>query len=72
MHGATSCRPSAFTDKAMLRLPTQRLLLSLTSNRIRDAREFVFGFAGDRPAYFFGHPFLAVGHNIPYNSSHRD
>jgi hypothetical protein len=55
------------TDKAM-----QRLLLSLTSNRIRDAREFVFGFAGDRPAYFFGHPFLAVGHNIPYNSSHRD
>ena len=48
------------------------MLLSLTSNGIRDAREFVFGFAGDRPAYFFGHPFLAVGRNIPYNSSHRD
>ncbi len=60
------------TDKAMLRLLTQRSLLSPTSNGIRDAREFVFGFAGDRPAYFFGHPFLAVAHNIPYNSSHRD
>jgi hypothetical protein len=60
------------TDKAMLRLQTQRLLLSLTSNRIRDAREFVFGFAGARPRVFLGHPFLAVGRNIPYNSSHRD
>jgi prevent-host-death family protein len=48
------------------------MLLSLTSNRIRDAREFVFGFAGARPRVFFGHPFLAVGRNIPYNSSHRD
>ncbi len=64
-------RQRSLTELSLLSL-TQRLLLSLTSNRIRDAREFVFGFAGDRPAYFFGHPFLAVGHNIPYNSSHRD
>ncbi len=70
--GVTDPALAGATDKAMLRLLTQRLLLSPTSNRIRDAREFVFGFAGDRPAYFFGHPFLAVGHNIPYNSSHRD
>src|SRR5882762_4496379 len=66
MHGATNCRLSAFTDNAMLRLLTQRLRLSLTSNGIRDAREFVFGFAGDRPAYFLATLFLAVGYDIPY------
>jgi hypothetical protein len=65
MHGATSCRPSAFTDKATLRLLTQRLLLSLTSNRIRDAREFVFGFAGDRPACFLATFSLPLDITLP-------
>src|ERR1035437_2646288 len=54
MHGATSCRPSAFTDEGLPASLTQPFAAVTDATKgIRDTRASVPGLTGDSPRVFF-------------------